>query len=533
MSSRRAGHLASLFLQQDPDACRLPGDDVLPSRTHLSTTVEAYLARHPDERTALAALLAALEHPDNEPTSSAPLPGDLTCSALVLDRDNRVLHLHHPADSKALAPGGGLIEPDGDTLIDAALRALREEAGLLPHAVTQLPGLDGLPLDITVRGIDATHASGEPGRQRYDVCFAFRLVQDDPAVVAQTGEVTGSQWLPFGQIASPALREKLLSCGFEGARHAEPVNASALIYNDAGEYLLHLRDNLPQIWEPGAWSLLGGGREPGDVSLEATVRRELYEEAGLDLPGLEPFAVETATGTDGTPVSIQVFAGRWNGAPTELHLTEGVMLAWFPPQTMPRLRLSPSTLDLVHRHSTNRAAGQRGGDESAGTITAAPRRRPSLPHQSPTPVPPGTVLNVLGVHLYLERDGALLLGRRSPSSVFAPNLWHVLAGHVEEEAARTAMAREAREEAGIVIDEDDLELVHVVHMREGAQTPRVQFFYRPSRWTGEPQLLESDRCTEWKWWPLNGLPEDLVDYTRAAVQGIAEHRRDTELGWPA
>lgn len=128
-------------------------------------------------------------------------------------------------------------------------------------------------------------------------------------------------------------------------------NASVLLHNDAGAYLLHLRDNLPDIWEPGSWSLPGGGREPGDRSLAETARRELREETGLDLPGLVPFAVETATGTDGSPVLIQIFTARWNGDPATLHLTEGVLLHWFRPEVMPRLRLSPSTLELVHRHA--------------------------------------------------------------------------------------------------------------------------------------------------------------------------------------
>ncbi|MBO2458343.1 NUDIX domain-containing protein [Actinomadura violacea] len=131
---------------------------------------------------------------------------------------------------------------------------------------------------------------------------------------------------------------------------AEPTRASALIFNDAGEYLLHLRDHIPGIWEPGAWSLLGGGREPGDRSLEDTVRRELREEAGLDLPVLERFGVVEAVG-DASTVSVQVFAGLWNGDPAALVLTEGVMLHWFRPETMPRLTISPSTLDLVRSHA--------------------------------------------------------------------------------------------------------------------------------------------------------------------------------------
>lgn len=154
-----------------------------------------------------------------------------------------------------------------------------------------------------------------------------------------------------------------------------PRNASVLIVNDAGEYLLHLRDHLPGIWEPGAWSLLGGGRTPGDRSLEDTARRELREEAGLDLPVLEPFQVEHATGTDGLTVLIQVYAARWNGDPDALRLTEGVMLRWFAPEIMPRLRLSPSTLDLVRRH-----AAQRSG--------------------APATTVRKTVPNVVGVHLY-------------------------------------------------------------------------------------------------------------------------------------
>ncbi|WP_242575808.1 NUDIX hydrolase [Streptomyces sp. A10(2020)] len=101
----------------------------------------------------------------------------------------------------------------------------------------------------------------------------------------------------------------------------------------------------------GTICLPGGGREPGDRSLAETARRELREETGLDLPGLEPFAVETATGIDGSPVLIQVFTARWNGDPATLHLTEGVLLHWFRPEVMPRLRLAPSTLELVHRHA--------------------------------------------------------------------------------------------------------------------------------------------------------------------------------------
>ncbi|MER0478223.1 NUDIX domain-containing protein [Streptomyces sp. Edi2] len=155
------------------------------------------------------------------------------------------------------------------------------------------------------------------------------------------------------------------------------ANASTLIYNGAGAYLLHLRDDIPGIWEPGAWSLLGGGREPGDRSLEETARRELREEAGLELPDLAPFAVEQARGSDGGIVPIQIFTGRWEGDPATLNLTEGIMLHWFRPEVMPRLRMAPSTRNLIRRHAE---LLRRNGLETAaqgGARNSSPVDRPS------------------------------------------------------------------------------------------------------------------------------------------------------------
>ncbi|MFG2228331.1 hypothetical protein [Streptomyces sp. NPDC048644] len=76
-----------------------------PTRSAIRTLVDSYLDRHPDERTALEPLLTALDAPP-DPTSRATLPAHLTCSAVVIDRDRRVLHIRHRA-------GGGLMLTTG------------------------------------------------------------------------------------------------------------------------------------------------------------------------------------------------------------------------------------------------------------------------------------------------------------------------------------------------------------------------------------------------------------------------------------
>ncbi len=306
------------------------------------------------------------------------------------------------------------------------------------------------------------------------------------------------------------------------------VNASALIVNAAGEYLLHLRDNVPGIWQPGSWALLGGGREPGDASLEDTVRRELREEAGLDLPDLTPFAIDTVAGTDGSPVPIQVFTGHWNGDPDALTLTEGVMLRWFRPETMQRLLLSPSTLALVSRHAEL-------SDSPHGD-----RHQPPPPAQRTTPTPHGCTspgryaFTVLDVHLYLEdQDGRVLLGLRYQDSACAGESWHFLAGHCEpDESATACLVREAQQEAGLVIRPEDAELIHVVRVVDEPGTqPRMQFVFRVRRWQGRPELRAPDKCLAWRWWEPAALPAPIVPYARVAIESICAGRPYSEVGW--
>ncbi|MEU9230346.1 hypothetical protein AB0D40_39210 [Streptomyces massasporeus] len=70
----------------------------------------------------------------------------------------------------------------------------------------------------------------------------------------------------------------------------------------------------------------------------------------------------------------------------------------------------PTTSNLVRRHAANFPA------------STAPQSWPSS-HKERRPAPPhGTLLNVIGVHLYLERpDRTVLLGLRHPDSTFAPS----------------------------------------------------------------------------------------------------------------
>ncbi|MFG3094621.1 NUDIX domain-containing protein [Streptomyces sp. NPDC048202] len=424
----------------------------------------------------------------------APGSAHLTCRALVIDRERRVLRLRDPAGGPPVLPGARA-EAGDRTLLEVALRAVTERTQLTPADLCLTPDLLTTPAH--VESLTPTH---------YEFTFALYLTHDLPEPLPE------AEWTPLDRLDSGAASS---AAALDG--RPMPVNASALIHDGEGRYLLHLRDNIPGIWEPGAFALLGGGREPGDRTLEDTLRRELAEEVpGLEPADLEPYTVEEAIGADGLCVPVQVFSGRWTGDPDNVELAEGVLLRWFRPETLHRLRLDPGTRELLLRHASRPAAPT-----------------PVIPRPAKAPDAGGTELNIVGVHLYAEdEEGRVLLGLRHPDAAFAGATWHFLAGHCERESAVACLVREAQEEAGLLIDPGDVELAHVVHVLHGPSArPRLQLVFRARRWQGTPWLREPDKCLDWRWWHPDRLPEPLVPYARAAIDGIRTGRAYSEMGW--
>jgi ADP-ribose pyrophosphatase YjhB (NUDIX family) len=72
------------------------------------------------------------------------------------------------------------------------------------------------------------------------------------------------------------------TCGFTVYAHSQPT-ACALVVDDRGRLLLARRAGEP---EQGKWDLPGGFLEEGEAPLDG-LRRELMEEAGLDVEPLE------------------------------------------------------------------------------------------------------------------------------------------------------------------------------------------------------------------------------------------------------
>lgn len=136
---------------------------------------------------------------------------------------------------------------------------------------------------------------------------------------------------------------------------------------------------------------------------------------------------------------------------------------------------------------------------------------------------------VVDVHLFLVRDGQLLLLRRMNTG-FHDGEYGLVAGHADGgETVARAMIREAREEAGIVVAPEDLRLVQVMHRLEGHE--RISFFFEATRWQGEPRNTEPHKCDELAWYDLRRLPRPMVPYIAYALERYQEGAVYSEFGW--
>jgi len=133
-------------------------------------------------------------------------------------------------------------------------------------------------------------------------------------------------------------------------------------------------------------------------------------------------------------------------------------------------------------------------------------------------------------YVFLLRDGEagreVLLQLRRGTGYMDEHWAAAVAGHVEKgETVFEAAAREAVEEVGVT----DVALTPWCAMQRtqpGARgaaeaiDERVDYFFTATSWTGEPHIVEPEKCADLRWFPLDALPDSVVPHEAAVLASL-------------
>lgn len=133
------------------------------------------------------------------------------------------------------------------------------------------------------------------------------------------------------------------------------------------------------------------------------------------------------------------------------------------------------------------------------------------------------------VYLILrKKDEVLLLERQNTG--YQDGMRSLVAGHLDGgELATQAMIREAKEEAGITIQPQDLNHVYTTHRLSGdVENERVDLFFECSKWQGEIQNMEPTKCSDLSWFSIQSLPDNLIAHIKIVLQDVAQGKTFSE-----
>jgi len=133
-------------------------------------------------------------------------------------------------------------------------------------------------------------------------------------------------------------------------------------------------------------------------------------------------------------------------------------------------------------------------------------------------------------YLVLIKEEQILLMKRVNTSYQDGN-YGLISGHFNGgETAKQCIIREAKEEAGITIFPENLEVVHVVH-RYMSDREYFDTYLRVEKWSGEIKNMEQNKCEEFKWFKMDNLPENIIPELKLALENIKNNVHYSEFAW--
>ncbi len=134
---------------------------------------------------------------------------------------------------------------------------------------------------------------------------------------------------------------------------------------------------------------------------------------------------------------------------------------------------------------------------------------------------PGSQRPKVAVAVIVFRDGKILCGKRKGDG-HSDGMYGVPGGHIEfGERIVEAATREIAEETGITVS--NVSFAGIVNVREFLPAAHYIMIMLRADWvSGEPMVLEADRCDGWGWYATDALLTPLTPGTEKGIRALLE-----------
>ncbi|MFN7160787.1 MAG: NUDIX hydrolase [Candidatus Gracilibacteria bacterium] len=136
------------------------------------------------------------------------------------------------------------------------------------------------------------------------------------------------------------------------------------------------------------------------------------------------------------------------------------------------------------------------------------------------------------VYIILLQDKKVLLARRFNTG-FEDGKYSLPSGHIEPgESYKDAVIHEAKEELGIEILPEDLEITHLYHNNnKDDKREYMALYFKIKKWKGEPRNAEPEKCDDICWFPLDAIPENTISTVKDVLKNVSSKFCIGEIGY--
>lgn len=136
----------------------------------------------------------------------------------------------------------------------------------------------------------------------------------------------------------------------------------------------------------------------------------------------------------------------------------------------------------------------------------------------------GGVLNII-----LRENQVLMLLRQNK---FDTNLYSLPGGCLEHgETVISGAIREIKEETNLDVSAENIKVVSSMHRITPWDWHSTEFVLVCKKFSGTPQIMESDKCSDLHWFNLDNLPENISLYAKQAINNYINNESFTEINF--